>query len=1117
MMKRMTTALLMGIVLCTGNAATQAADPIQDVWHYIEDEQVIAEHKEAPHVSFASYASVDNALHTQATDAKYRQYLDGQWKFKWVRTPQERPTEFMNPSVGVEHWDTIKVPSNWEVEGYGVPIYVNHQYEFADYRAPVSDEMEFVNRIYPKEPGKVPHDYNPVGSYRRKFVLSPDWQGKEIFLHIGAMKSGGFVWINGHYVGYSQGSKLPAEFNITDKLQAGTNTIALQIFRWTDGAYLECQDFWRISGIERSAYLYAQPKVRIRDFTVNAGLDSAYQNGRLDLTVAIKNHLARAQTLKFSYTLFAGHSNITKTDSRELTVPAESELQQHFQATVPNVQPWSAEHPRLYTLLLNTEDSQGQTIEAVAAKIGFRTVEIRQGKLLVNGQRITLKGVNAQEHDPETGHVVSEALTMKDIRLWKENNINAVRLSHYPRGARFYELCDEHGLYVVDEANIESHGMYYGEHSLAKKPNWEKAHVERMVRLVERDKNHPSVIIWSMGNEGGNGVNFYAGYKAMKAHDPAQRPVQYERTYKDHDASLFDMDWNTDIIVPQYPSPARFEQIGRAQTDRPYIPSEYAHAMGNSTGNFQDYWDIIERYANLQGGFIWDWVDQSIWKTSETGERFYSYGGDYGQNMPTDNSFLNNGIVFPDRTPQPALHEVKKAHEFINFKGQGVNRHNELRVLIENLYDFTDLSRFHFSARIKADGKVLQKMSLPGLDVEPHTGKLLRIPLKGVTFTDNTEFFVEISAALKAEWGILPRGYVVAHEQIALTRKYKAASTQADHGPALNLEQDKDTVTLTNARVQAVFSRDRGRLTSYVYKGNELLKDGKGPKPNFWRAPTDNDLGNRMQLRNIEWKKASLFSEVRNLSTKILAPNLVEIQVTYSLPGVNTTFDSTYRVDGNGVIEIANFLAETVYKADIPRIGMRMQMPGAYDRLSYLGRGPWENYPDRKASAFVDLYQARVKDLYVPYIRPQENGYRTDVRWAALSQANGSGLLIVARMPQSGLGFSALRTPNEDFDTCAGLGYAGKDKVDPAYRIEGIPDVNPSKHTTDIREQDLVQLNIDLSQRGLGGDDSWYARPQSQYQLKGQKSHAYSFFLVPFERSSVARFIRKSKQYAYQE
>ena len=550
----------MAIISLAKSGYSQHADPVANPWDYVENVEIIGLNKEPAHASFGSAATVSEALNTKASDLSTRQYLDGIWKFKWVRSPKDRPVTFMNPTVLVDDWDDIKVPSNWEVEGYGVPIYVNHQYEFADYKAPVSTEIEFEDRIYPKYPGKVPHDYNPVGSYRRSFTLADDWDGKEIFLHIGAMKSGGFVWINGNYVGYSQGSKLPAEFNITPYLQQGENTIALQIFRWTDGSFLECQDFWRMSGIERSVFLYAQPKMRIADVEANASLDGSYQTGILDLKVALQNHQEKNGNLRLLYQLMDAEGEAIAGGEQKIELGGMESLSVTFpRLLVENVLSWNAEHPHLYTLLLNVQDKKGNTLEATAIKLGFRKVEIKQGLLLVNGQRITLKGVNTQEADPETGHVMSEELILKDIRLWKENNINAVRLSHYPRGVRFYELCDEHGIYVVDEANIESHGMYYGDHSLAKKPEWEQQHVERMVRMVQRDKNHPSVIIWSMGNEAGNGVNFYAGYKAMKEADVQKRPVQYERPYKDYDASDLDMDWNTDIIVPQYPSPGYFE------------------------------------------------------------------------------------------------------------------------------------------------------------------------------------------------------------------------------------------------------------------------------------------------------------------------------------------------------------------------------------------------------------------------------------------------------------------------------------------------------------------------------------------------------------------------------
>ncbi len=1114
----MKQTLAITIILCVYlSSFSQSSDPVKDVWNFVENKDIIEDNKEPAHASFASFSSEKEALTVKDSDAEFRQYLDGIWKFNWVRSPKDRPTTFMNPKENVTDWDNIKVPSNWEVEGYGVPIYVNHQYEFADFKAPVSKEMEFIEGRYPKYPGKVPHEYNPVGSYRRDFNVAKDWNGKETFLHIGAMKSGGFVWINGEYVGYSQGSKLPAEFNITQFLKKGKNTIALQIFRWTDGSYLECQDFWRISGIERSVYIYAQPKLRINDFEASATLDGAYKNGELDLTVDLKNHNAKAQDFKLSYKVLDANNELVASGTKNLSATASSDITQNFTATIEDAKQWSAEHPNLYTLLLKVEDAKGNTLEATSRKIGFRTVEIKQGILLLNGQHITLKGVNTQETDPETGHVMSEEMMMKDIRLWKGNNINAVRLSHYPRGARFYELCDEHGIYVVDEANIESHGMYYGKYSLAKDTSWEKQHVDRMVRLVERDKNHPSVIIWSMGNEAGNGVNFYAGYNAMKANDSQKRPVQYERPYKDYDGSLFDMDWNTDIIVPQYPSPASFEMIGKSKTDRPYIPSEYAHAMGNSTGNFQDYWDVIEQYDNLQGGFIWDWVDQSIWKTNEKGERYYAYGGDYGENMPSDNTFLNNGIVFPDRSAQPGLYEVKKAHEFINFKNQGINRHNELRVLLENLYDFTNLNQFTFSAEIKADGKVLKNIPIENIEVGTHVSKLIRISLNDISLAKNTEYLIEISAKVKNDWGILPAGFEVAHEQIALSKKYEKELTEVANGKSLLLKEANGKVTVSNADMKLVFSKKEGRLVSYKYKGTELLKDGKGPRPNFWRAVTDNDFGNQMHRKNLEWKKASLFSTVTTLSTEKVAENQVKLNVEYSLPGVNTTFHSTYEISGTGVVKISNALGTSEYQADIPRVGMRMQMPKAYGNMNYYGRGPWENYVDRKASTFIDVYKSKVKDQYVPYIRPQENGYKTDVRWVALSNADGNGLLVVAEDNKQGLGVSALHMPNEDFDTTSGLAYGGDKNLDKEYRIDGIPEVNGSKHINDIKEKDLVQLNIDLGQRGVGVDDSWWARPQKKYQISGDVSHAYSFFLIPFEKGNRNSFISTAKQYSNQK
>ncbi|WP_242117511.1 glycoside hydrolase family 2 TIM barrel-domain containing protein [Aestuariivivens sediminicola] len=1093
--------LFVGLMFVLTQAYCQIPDPITNYKDYIENEQIIEEYKLASHASFTSFTSVDAALRNRP---EFYQSLDGVWTFNWAKNPKDRPITFMNPDFDIANWDSIKVPANWELEGFGIPIYVNHQYEFADFKAPVAEDMEFIDGRYPKHPGKVPNDYNPVGTYRRDFNLDATWHGKEIILHIGAMKSGGFVWLNGQYIGYSQGSKLPAEFNITEAAKIGKNVLAIQIFRWTDGSYLECQDFWRISGIERSVFVYAQPKIRIADFEVLSTLDASYTNGEFDLTVSLENKLAKNQLGKVSYKILNDKSKTVLSGIKSFSVEGNSTRKLSITGILNAVKPWSAEHPNLYTLVIETQDKKGKLLEATAVKIGFRSVEIKQGRLLVNGQCITLKGVNTQETDPDTGHVMSDDLILKDITLWKQHNINAVRLSHYPRGRRFYELCDMHGIYVIDEANIESHGMYYGKYSLAKNANWEKAHLDRMIRMVQRDRNHPSVIIWSMGNEAGNGENFYKGYKAIKQHDKTKRPVQYERPYKDYDGSLYDMDWNTDIIVPQYPSPQTFETIGKSKTDRPFIPSEYAHAMGNSTGNFQDYWDIIEQYDHLQGGFIWDWVDQSIWKTNEKGERYYAYGGDYGNHMPTDNSFLNNGIVFPDRTPQPGLYEVKKAHEFINFKHKGVNRHNELRVLVENLYDFTNLDRFTFSAKIKADGTVLKTMVIQDCAVEPHTGKLIRIDLNGVAFKENTEYFVEISAKTKNRWGLIPKDFEVAHEQIELVDKYKPSPTHSEWNGALTIEDSPNLIHVHGKSFSITFDKRKGQMTSYVYREKELLKNGNGPRPNFWRPVTDNDLGNRMEQHNIEWKRASLDLKVKHF--EVIKGNEVPLKmaITYDLPGVETTFISIYTLFGNGVIKIDNTLHETHYEADIPRVGMRMQLQKEYDSLTYYGRGPWENYHDRKASAFMDIYRQTVLEQYLPYIRPQENGYKTDTRWLAIYNTNKEGLLFVTDQVQPGFGFSAHHMPNEMFDVTSGLDYKGNE-------------ANPSKHTTDITAQDLVQINIDLKQRGLGGDDSWYAKPQKKYRISGHLKHQYGFYLIPFKGWNEEDFISAGKLYAHQD
>ena len=570
--------------------------------------------------------------------------MNGAWKFNWVRSPGERPQDFFQEGFDDSDWDRIPVPSNWEIQGYGVPIYLNHPYEFE------------------KNPPYIHHDYNPVGSYRTTFQVPEDWGDREVFLHFGAVKSAMYLWVNGQQVGYSQGSKLPAEFNVTDYLRTGENLLAVEVYRWSDGSYLECQDFWRISGIERDVFLWAAPKIHIRDVFVKAGLDDNYRNGRLEVTVDLANYgmsASEAVTVEMAV-VDPDDGSVISNPHLTMDVPAEgAERIGHRPGRCRTGEENGPPKPPISTTsTLTLKDPAGQALEVIRQRIGFRTVEIKDGLLQVNGVPITIKGVNRHEHDPFTGHVMTEERMVEDMRLIKAANMNAVRTSHYPSDPRWYELADEYGLYIVDEANIESHGMgYQPDVTLGNNPDWELAHVDRMRRMVERDKNHPSVIIWSMGNEAGNGVNFYAAYEWTKKRDDT-RPVQYERALQDR---------NTDIYVPMYAGFQHLEEYAQSEPERPLIMCEYAHAMGNSVGNFTDYWEIIDRYPSLQGGFIWDWVDQGLAKVTENGDSIWAYGGDFGPpGTPSDGNFLINGLVQPDRYPNPHYYEVRHVHQWID-------------------------------------------------------------------------------------------------------------------------------------------------------------------------------------------------------------------------------------------------------------------------------------------------------------------------------------------------------------------------------------------------------------------------------------------------------------------
>lgn len=1081
--------MLMGAVLFIHLLNVAAQD--RNDWR---DLSIIDRNKEKGRTTFKSYETREDAVNR--TNPRWLS-LNGTWKFHLSQKPDDKPEDFYKPGFDIENWHDIQVPGNWEMQGFDVPIYVNHPYEFADPRTPITELRNG------PEPPKIPTDYNPVGSYVRTFEVPLKWKDDEIFIYLGNVKSAFYIWVNGKMAGYSEGSKLPSEFNITSLVEPGkTNTVALEVYRWSDGSYLECQDFWRMSGIEREVAIYSQPKTRIRDFEVVSTLNDTYEHGILQLYVELQNHEEKDRTVWIGFSLL-GKDHEMATGEMKQTIKAGTVISSNLDPVLKHFLPlkdiksWSAEDPNLYTLTLTLSDDKKRVIESTTMNIGFRSVEIKRGQLLVNGMPVTLKGTNIHETDPTTGHYLTEEVMRRDIELMKLFNINAVRLSHYPFPERWYELCDEYGLYVVDEANIESHGLYYGERSLAKFPQWEEMHVDRMVRMVQRDKNHPSVIIWSMGNEAGNGVNFYAGYKAIKEADRSRRPVQYERTEIGSRHAL-EFDWNTDIIVPQYPDPATFEWFGQRLLDRPFIPSEYAHSMGNSTGNFQDYWDVIDRYPQLQGGFIWDWVDQAIWKTTEDGKRHLAYGGDFGENMPSDGNFLLNGIIFADRSVQPGLYEVKKAHAWIKFKLLRV-RENIARILIENHYDFTNLDQFELSAMVKSDGKVQKTITLPAISADPHSSKVIDIDLSGIELIDNTEYFLEMKALTTVKKALVPKGHAVAEEQFRLPW-FKASEGGIATEESLKLTETENGWNIVGEHFKMSINRVEGTIDEYQYNGRHLIKNGYGPRPDFWRAPIDNDFGNGMPRNHINWKKATLAPKLVDCTAVKISDSQAEVKVTWKLEEVNTHFHTTYTIFGNGIVEIDNHLeASSTEKTDIPRVGMNFALPGNFQHLTYLGRGPWENYSDRNVSSFVGLYEGNASEQYVPYVRPQENGSKTEVRWAALTDSDGNGLLTIGKTPRQGFTMTAMPYLTEDFDARVGTDYGPIEKE--------------QKHYTDVVKRDLVRMNVDFGQRGVGGVDSWYSKPLEKYRLKPDVSYEWKLILVPLEGADKDKILEMSKKY----
>ena len=1099
-------SLMLGGLLMASAFASAGNEPKKPYW---QDVQVVAVNKEYPRSSFMTYENRANALTGKFEKSKYYQLLNGTWKFYFVDSYKNLPANITAPSVSTADWTDIKVPGNWEVQGHGVAIYTNHGYEFQP-RNP--------------QPPTLP-EANPVGVYRRDIDIPADWEGRDIYLHLAGAKSGVYVYINGQEVGYSEDSKNSAEFLINKFVKPGKNVLTLKIYRWSTGSYLECQDFWRISGIERDVFLYSQPKAALKDFRVTSTLDDTYKDGIFKLGADLRNNGSAASNMALVYELLDAKGNVVATGEKTADVAAGETRTVSFDQTLPGVKTWTSEAPNLYKLVMTVKEN-GKVNEIIPFNVGFRRIEIKpieqlagNGKpyvcLFINGQPLKLKGVNIHEHNPATGHYMTEELMRKDFELMKQHNLNTVRLCHYPQDRRFYELCDEYGLYVYDEANIESHGMYYDLKkggTLGNNPEWLKAHMDRTINMFERNKNYPSLTFWSLGNEAGNGYNFYQTYRWLKDADKniMDRPVNYERAQ---------WEWNSDMYVPQYPGAQWLEAMGKRGSDRPIAPSEYSHAMGNSNGNLWDQWKAIYKYPNLQGGYIWDWVDQGIDAVDENGRHFWTYGGDYGVNTPNDGNFCCNGIVSPDRTPHPAMAEVKYVHQNVAF--EPVDPANG-KFLVKNRFYFTNLQKYMISYTIKANGKTVKggKMSV---NVEPQGSKEITIPVSGLKSKPGTEYFIYFNVTTTEPEPLIPVGHEIAYEQFRLPVE-PSERTFATGGPTLKVSAEGNELSASSSKVSFVFDKKTGLVSSYKVGGTEYFKDGFGLQPNFWRAPNDNDYGNGNPKRLQVWKQSSKNFNVVDANIVMDGKDAV-LTANYLLAAGNL-YIVTYRIHPSGVVKadftftstdmeaakteaseatlMATFTPgsdaarKAASKLEVPRIGVRFRLPAEMNQVEYFGRGPEENYVDRNAGTLIDLYKTTADNMYFPYVRPQENGHHTDTRWLTLNKKGGKGLTIYA---DKTIGFNALRNSVEDFDgeetVSRPYQWLNRDAGELVHDESKAKDQLPRKtHINDISPRNFVEVCVDMKQQGVAGYNSWGARPEPGYNIPANQEYKWGFTIV---------------------
>lgn len=1036
--------VIVALVSCNQNPLPEVAEQVN---HY--NHQIFEENKLPPRATFF-------ALESQEIESKEdsRRYLNlnGDWKFNFVKDPKKRLTTFQNPNFDDSEWKTIPVPANWEVEGYDYPIYLDERYPF---------ETKWPD---------APADYNPVGTYRKEIQLTKEFLSEDIILHFEGAKSAMYVYINGKYIGYSQGSKTPAEFNITPFVTEGKNLIALQMFRWSDASYLESQDMLRMSGIERDVYLYTRPKVFISDYYAQSTLNDSYSDGIFAGTVSITNTSNETAIKNVSLELLDGTKSIHKA-TKKLEIPPNITSEFQVNEIFKNVKTWSAETPNLYQLKMVLEDQENvDNNEYIQCHIGFRRVEIKNSQVLFNGKPIYIKGVDRHETDPFTGHVVSRVSMEKDIKLMKQNNINAVRSSHYPNDPYWLDLCDKYGLYVVDEANIESHPLANDEKTqIGNEMSWLPAHMERTKRMFYRDRNHPSIYSWSLGNEAGHGEIFKTTYKWLKEQDSA-RIVQYEPAEKEG---------YTDVFCPMYPKFESLIEHGKSDSNKPAIIIEYAHAMGNSVGNLQDYWDIIEEYPKLQGGFIWDWVDQSLEYNDENGKPYLAYGHDFHPDLPTDGNFLNNGLVDPYRNPHPHLSEVKKVYEPVQFyyKGNGV-------IVLENKNFFSDFSDKEMRIRILNNGiDAFQKSGIP-IDVMPRSKQEIKVLEIPNLFIPENEYILELSLIQKEATLLIPKGHEIAWDQFVLNKGLNV-TTSPPAGNHFEITSSDKHIEINSSQTELKIDATSGEIISWIYEGSEITN--QPIRPNFWRPPTDNDLGNGMDKWAKVWQYATYNYKAELIELPKKSKREVGFKVRYSTPNDEAEVLVDYIFEPYGILRV-DFVFKPLQKElpKIPRIGMYLTLPKDFENVEWYGKGPEESYWDRKTGIKTGIYQGKVEKQFHRYSRPQETGNKTDVRWITLS--NGK-ISLKAQSDNHLLNSSTwpFSMKELDFNT----------EKDGAASASGLVPVT-KKHGADIKIGNTVQWNIDYQQMGVGGDNSWRAHVHDEYTIE-PKLFTYSFTIQPMK------------------